>query len=215
MRRPWLSPPTKLRVCEVVVMLWLGRSIRRLISNPRVLLARLYTRMIFLGNLQERVIYRTLRRQINQLLFVCQGNICRSPLAAVYIKARLREQGRHISVRSAGLETTAGKEAHPLAGAVAQQHGLSLQAHVTMPLTREMVHQADLILVMEFSHRYNLLQTYPDAKGKVFQLSYFNDRFSTEIRDPYDGGLKDFDACYQVIGESCDNLLRHIIGTTN
>ena len=191
-------------------MLWLTRSIRGPISNLYVLLAKVYTRMIFLVGLQDRLIYRTLPGRIRLLLFVCKGNICRSPLAAAYVEAKLREQGHQISVRSAGLETTAGKEAHPLAGTVAQQYGLSLQAHATTPLTEDLVHQASLILVMERSHRCTIIQTYPEAKNKVFQLGYFNDALWTEIRDPYEGKLEDFEACYRKIRQSCDDLLKRI-----
>jgi len=175
---------------------------------PYASLARLYIRLIFLSHLQERVIYRALPRCIQHVLFVCKGNICRSPLAAAYVEARLKQWGHRGSVRSAGLETTDGHEAHPLAKAVAQAHGLLLQTHVTTPLTRKLVQQANLILVMEFAHRYRLLQAYPEAADKVFQLGHFHGAQPMEIGDPYGGTQEDFEACYAIICQSCDNLLR-------
>jgi protein-tyrosine phosphatase len=163
-----------------------------------------------INDLRRQKIYRTLPRGIRSVLFVCKGNICRSPFAAVYCEAKLKEGGSHIKVRSAGLETTAGKEAHPLASIAAQQHDLSLQAHVTTPLTRELVNQATLILVMEQLHYATLLQLYPEAKGKVFRLGYFSSTLAIDIVDPYDGTLKDFNACYRVIRQSCDHLLKYL-----
>ena len=144
------------------------------------------------------------------MLFVCKGNICRSPFAAVYFEAKLKEGGSHIKVHSAGLDTTAGKEAHPLASIAAQQHDLSLQAHVTTPLTQVLVNHADLILVMEQLHYAKLLQLYPEAKGKVFRLGYFNNTLAIDIGDPYDGTLEDFEVCYRVIRQSCDSLLKYL-----
>ena len=191
-------------------MLWLARFIRASISNPYVLLARFYTRLIFLGHLQEQVIYRTLPQHTRQLLFVCKGNICRSPLAAAYFNGRVRERGHQMNVCSAGLETTTGKKAHPFARAVAKQHGFSLEDHLTALLTRELVYQVDLILVMEFAHRYKLLQTYPEAKGKVFQLGHFNEMLFTEIQDPYGGAQEDFEVCYQKLCQSCDKLVQRL-----
>lgn len=193
-----------------VAMRWLVRSIPASIGSPSTWLGRFYTHMIFWGNLQQRVIYEKVPRPIRRVLFVCKGNICRSPLAGSYLRERLMEQRHLICVSSAGLETTPGKEAHPLARVVARRHGLSLQAHITTPLVPWMVDQADLILVMEFAQLYRLLRLYPKAKGKVFLLGSFNDGHSTEIVDPYDGTLEDFERCYQMIRRSCDKLLQRI-----
>ncbi len=92
----------------------------------------------------------------------------------------------------------------------AQQYTLSLQSHVTIPLTQELVNQANLILVMEQWHYTQLHQLYPEAKGKVFQLGHFNNTLATDIGDPYDGTLADFEACYRVIRQSCDFLLKYL-----
>ena len=156
------------------------------------------------------MIYRRFPKKIRHVLFICKGNICRSPLAAAYVEAKLREKNYRFIVRSAGLETTRGKEAYALAKVVAQQHGLSLKSHVTAPLIREMVEEADLILVMEYSHRRRLLGVYPSVRGKVFQLSQFSHMKSGDIADPYQGTFEKFETCYQIIRQSCDDLLRRI-----
>lgn len=191
-------------------MAWESKVIRLFIRNSYQRLAKIeYPE--FIADLRRKRIYRTLPQRICSVLFVCKGNVCRSPLAAAYFTARLREQGRFIEVRSAGLETTAGNEAHPLAGIVAQHHNLSLQEHMTTVLNHELVTYADLILVMESMHCSTLLHTHPKAGGKVFQLGYFNNTLSTEIADPYSGTMADFETCYQAIRGSCDHLLKYLL----
>ena len=73
--------------------------------------------------LKSRKIYEILPRGIRSVLFVCKGNICRSPFAALYLDAKLKERNCPIEVSSAGLETSTGSKANPIASAVA------LQAH--------------------------------------------------------------------------------------
>lgn len=181
----------------------------KLFKNSHRRLAKLHCPEV-INNLRRRKIYRTLPRGIRSVLFVCKGNICRSPFAAAYCEAKLKKARSHIKVHSAGLDTTAGEEAHPLANIAAQQHNLSLHAHVTTPLTPELVNHASLILVMERFHFTTVLQHHPEAKGKVFRLGYFNNILGIDIADPYDGTLEDFRACYREISQSCDSLLKYL-----
>ncbi|MGI0016454.1 MAG: low molecular weight protein-tyrosine-phosphatase, partial [Nitrososphaera sp.] len=180
------------------------------VADPRGSLERFVTRIIFLGNLQDRMIYRSLPAPIDHILLVCTGNICRSPLAAAYISARLTKIGRTYTVQSAGLETSPGKPAHPLAILVAKRHGLCLDRHATKPLSAAMVKQAHLILVMELSQRTLLLKRYPEATGKVFVLGHFDGVVPLEITDPYNGTEEDFEKCYELIRLSSDRLLDRI-----
>lgn len=124
------------------------------------------------------------------------------------MKAKLQEQGCQIRLLSAGLKTSLGKLAHPLAILVGQEEGLCVDAHHTQPLLREQVDENDLILVMERTQRYNLLKLHPQAKEKVFVLGHFDDQALPDIADPYDGTFDDFTRCFGAIRQSCDKLLR-------
>ena len=154
---------------------------------------------------------RSLPSPVGSVLFVCKGNICRSPLAAAYVAAQLGKLGRSMEVRSAGLETTAGKKADPMAIAVARWNNLSLEGHITTPLTPELVDGGDVILVMESAQRSELLRRYPGANGKVIKLGTFNRMLSSEIPDPYGGKQADFERCYESITRSCDGLIKHLV----
>jgi protein-tyrosine phosphatase len=157
--------------------------------------------------LNSRKIYATLPREIRSVLFVCKGNICRSPFAALYLDAKLKEQDCPIEVASAGLESTPGGKANPVASTVALQDHISLAAHVTKPITRDLVGRADLIVVMEFMQYVDLLKKYPEAQRKVFRLGDFHQWLAKEIWDPYGGSHEDFEFCFRLIRRCCDNLM--------
>ena len=163
--------------------------------------------------LKNREIYENLPREIRSILFVCKGNICRSPFAASYLDARLTEKNCPIEVSSAGLESTPGGKANPVANTVALQNHISLAAHVTKPITHDLVRLADLIIVMEFMQYVELLQKYPEARGKVLRLGDFHDGLAREIWDPYGGSHADFEFCFRMIRRCCDNLMGAL--TTN
>lgn len=156
---------------------------------------------------------RRFPKRVQHVLFVCKGNVCRSPLAEAYLSSRLKQHGSHVSIKSAGLETSLGTPAHPLAKLVAQNEGVSLENHNTKPLIRELVDEADLILVMEWSQRNKLINLYPDARQKVFLMNQFNDTASLDIADPYNGTIADFSKCFQEIRQSCDKLFSRLMAS--
>lgn len=145
---------------------------------------------------------------VRSILVVCKGNICRSPLAEAYLKHLALKQGLATTVRSAGLETTSGKPAHPLARLVGEQSGLQLDGHITQPLHKEQVDWADVIIVMEWQQRTRLLRLYPQAEQKVFLLRQFYDQSVREVADPYSGTMKDFQICFAMIQQACDVLVK-------
>src|SRR5690606_21448064 len=83
------------------------------------------------------------------VLFVCTGNTCRSPLAEAIARAALEARGwTHVRVDSAGTAAAWDLPASENAAAVAAEHGLDLSGHRSQPVTPELVRWADLILVM-------------------------------------------------------------------
>lgn len=143
---------------------------------------------------------------VQSVLFICKGNICRSPLAKAYFQSLVKQNGAGISVRSAGLETTPGKPADIEANAVALQHQFSLDMHLTTPVHTELIDQSDLIIVMEISQKIHVERLYPRSKGKVVLLGRFDPHGSLEIADPYSGSREDFHFCIQQVIRCCDRL---------
>ena len=143
---------------------------------------------------------------VQSVLFVCKGNICRSPLAESYFRSLVVKEGRHMTVRSAGLETTPGKPADARVKALAWEHRLLLGEHATTQVHTELLDQSDLILVMEIGQKDRIQALYPRSKGKVVLLGRFDSRGSFEIADPYSGTREDFVSCFQQVSRCCDVL---------
>ena len=140
---------------------------------------------------------------MQHILTLCIGNICRSPLAQVLLA---RELPTH-TVWSAGLSALVGAPADPLSVQIAQEQGLDLSAHRAQQVTSFMCQQAELILVMEQSHKSQLEQLYPQVRGKVFRLGQFG---QFEIADPYRQPREAFDTAYQGIAQGVADWLARI-----
>lgn len=89
------------------------------------------------------------------ILFLCTGNTCRSPMAEVVARAEVERRGwKHVRVASAGAAAAPGCAAAVPARAVARRRGLDLASHESQPLTPDLVAWADLILGMGPSHLF-------------------------------------------------------------
>lgn len=149
------------------------------------------------------------------VLFLCRGNICRSPYAALSF-ARLcqrRDRG-DIQALSAGLDTTPGKAADPQAVAAAARRELDLSGHRTTAATRELLEQADLIVIMDENQRVLLKREEPKVMEKTVFLGAFllAEGFPLTIEDPYAQGPAVFDRCFEKIDRALENLLGRING---
>jgi protein-tyrosine phosphatase len=104
------------------------------------------------------------------VLFVCTGNICRSPVAEALLQTRGGELGLPISVRSAGSWAQKGNPATPNAILAAREMGLEIEGHRARPLADRLVREADLVLALAREHRDEILYLVPEAASKTFTL---------------------------------------------
>lgn len=119
----------------------------------------------------------------NELLIVCTGNICRSPVAEYFFRQGLASTpGWRGRVGSAGIGALVGQAADETAQALMRERGIDLAAHRARQLTLGQLRQADLVLVMEKYQRQAVLDIDPAARGKTFLLGHWID---AEIADPY------------------------------
>lgn len=131
---------------------------------------------------------------MKQILTLCIGNICRSPVA----EALLARQFPDKTIWSAGISALVGQPADPFAVEVAAQQSLNLSTHRAQQLAGWMCQAADLILVMELGHKTWLEQRYPLVRGKVFRLG---EQGKFDIDDPYRQSKAIFETAYARIAQ--------------
>ena len=146
---------------------------------------------------------------IRNILFVCAGNICRSPMAEWQLKALLWEKSiTGMQVSSAGLIALPGNSASFNAVRVARENSISLEEHKARPITAELIDNADLVLVMESHQGHELIVDHPQASEKILLLRHFARHGSRErgISDPYGRNLEAYRFCFEDIKECVESL---------
>jgi protein-tyrosine phosphatase len=151
---------------------------------------------------------RKVPRGARSIVFVCFGNIMRSPMSEAFFKhAIARHPGIIVKITSAGLNATQRTPAHPWAIDAAQDFGVSLVGHRSSLLTRAMVDEADAIIAMDFQNQVELLSRYPDAESRFFLLgAYAGTSRPIEIQDPFFGDLDETRRCYRLLQTCVQNL---------
>ncbi len=152
------------------------------------------------------------------IVFVCFGNIIRSPACEALMKHALASRpDLQLRVASAGLNAVPGRGAHPWAISIAPEFGISLDEHRARQLTPELVAQADVIFAMDYQNQVQLLSRWKDSRHKVYLLSAYagKDYRSLEIPDPYYLGLEETRQCYAVLSTCVQNLVSSLLNPAN
>jgi low molecular weight protein-tyrosine phosphatase len=150
--------------------------------------------------------------ETSSLLFVCHGNIMRSPFAEHLARARLDGNPRRFVVRSAGTDARADRTADPRALAVAPRYGISLETHRAQPLSSELVDGSDLICVMDHRNEAQVIARYPRASRKTILLGGIEaDREQpVAIPDPYTMEGDDVSRVYERLSSAVEALARRL-----
>lgn len=142
-------------------------------------------------------------RQARSILFVCHGNICRSPFAELYARQALSAGGGAMVIRSSGYFPRSGRTSPDAAIAAAAEFGVALGSHRSSVLSQKLIDDAGVIFVFDQDNYRQLARRYPWAAERTFFLGIAGDG-PTEISDPYGQSVEHFRECYRSIARRID-----------
>ena len=146
---------------------------------------------------------------MHHILFVCHGNICRSPMAEFVMKDLVRRAGREADFHIASAATSTeefGNPVYPPARRKLAEHGIGCAGKIAQQLTRADYEQYDLLIGMDEENIRNMrIICGGDRKHKIHKLMDFTSR-PGDVADPW--YTRDFDATWRDVLEGCQALLQ-------
>ena len=146
---------------------------------------------------------------VTRVLFVCHGNICRSPMAEFVLKDRVRKRGMEDRFEIASAATSReeiGNPVYPPARRKLAEHGIACSGHHARQMTKEDYDRYDMIICMDDNNKRNIMRmTGGDPDNKISLLLDFTERTGQQVADPWYTG--NFDATWRDVTEGCEGLL--------
>ena len=150
---------------------------------------------------------------MKKLLFVCHGNICRSPMAEFVMKALVQEQGLSYCYEIASAATSTeelGNPVYPPARRMLAAHGISCAGKTARQMTKQDYTYYDLLIGMDHANLRNMRRICGgDPDGKLHLLLDYTSRPS-EVADPW--YTDDFQATWEDVTDGCQGLLKALEG---
>ena len=149
---------------------------------------------------------------MKRILFVCHGNICRSPMAEFVMKDLVKKAGREndFVIESAATSTEEiGNSVYPPARRKLAEHGIGCQGKTARQMTRSDYNRYDLLIGMDSYNIRNMRNIAGgDPEGKIRMLMDYTDR-PGDVADPWYTG--NFEATWRDVSEGCQQLLDYLI----
>jgi protein-tyrosine phosphatase len=143
-----------------------------------------------------------------KILFVCTGNICRSPFAQYLAERLAREAGLPLRTSSAGTEAELGHDMEPGARRALAARGIKGVSHLAVQLDEAMCADADQIYALTRGHRAIIASRFPRHAAKVAVLREAAGLKDSDVADPYGESDAVYEECARNIEEALKILIR-------
>ena len=141
------------------------------------------------------------------LLFVCTGNTCRSPMAEAIFNHLCSVRNLEHESFSRGLNVIIPQPVSSKSIEALKNKNIELNKTFSQQLTYEDVKKADLVLTMTSGHKMTLKSVFPDCKDKIYTLNEKAYSKDSDIADPYGGQQEVYDECCEEITGAVEKLL--------
>jgi protein-tyrosine-phosphatase len=151
---------------------------------------------------------------MKKIMFVCTGNICRSPMAKEYMQKKVKELGllNEFYINSCGTSAVTGEKATKNANEAMVDYDVDLSLFEAKNVLDTDIKDYDLIFCLTKKHKQLILNMYKNLEGKVYTLKeYADDSISyIDIDDPWGLSLEVYKQCAKEIVENIDKIINKI-----
>ena len=152
-----------------------------------------------------------MKKEKIKIMFICHGNICRSPMSEFVMKELVRQEGREDEFEIASSATSCeelGNPVYPPAQRVLKAHNIPFERREARRFTASEYEYWDLLICMDKNNLRNLARITADPEGKVRLLLDYAGRKGAEVADPWWSG--NFDETWCDVLEGCRGLLKDL-----
>lgn len=197
----WCDPLPAFKEAFNLVKVFSFKSLKRILNPVHNI------KYMFKSVDEERKKVLALLQKNPNVLFVCWGNVARSPFAEAYLKSKTQTSSFSLEVGSAGVYSQGGRPAYPYAKMAARKFGVSLKNHRSRVLTGSLVRSSGVILCMGTEEFKVVRKKFPDARNKTFLLGrLYGGGRRISIADPWGKGVEVYEDVFRVIKECVDSL---------